>query len=102
MLLLCNNYLQKNVSKVVLNQTQILYMKHTFTPIDLVNFLYQELSSIEKIEISEAIQMDWSLQEAYEELSAAKAQLPAVKFSPSKKSIQAILEYSAKSEVNTI
>lgn len=74
-------------------------MNKNFTSNDLVQFIYQELSTAENVAIKDAIASDVMLREAYQELSAAHSVLPKAKFSPSRSAIQNILKYSEQSPV---
>jgi len=65
----------------------------------LVRFLYRETSALESLDILEALDADFTFQEAHEELEVAYQQLPKVKFNPKESSIQAILRYSKRTTV---
>lgn len=74
-------------------------MKQKFTPENLVKYLYHETSVSERLAVRDALQGDVGLLDAYEELVLGYQQLPKVKFSPSKKTIQRILKYSERTAV---
>jgi len=65
----------------------------------LVRFLYRETSALESLDILEALDSSYPMQEAHDELEVAFQQLPKVKFNPKKSSIQAILRYSKRTTV---
>ncbi len=69
-------------------------MVKNYTEKDLIRFIYKETSLRERMEIQEQINKDWSLREEYQLLLTAYKELPKVTFSPSKKAIQKILNFS--------
>ena len=76
-------------------------MKQNFTTDQLISYLYKETSVAESMAICQALEEDWNLWEAYQELLQAKQQLPKVSFLPSSQTIQNILGYSEQSAVPT-
>lgn len=69
-----------------------------FTPEELIQYLYGELSHEQVIEIEKALQSDWSLQQKLTVLKESHQQLAAVKLQqPRKQSIAAILDYAKQS-----
>jgi|AVFP01.1.fsa_nt_gi hypothetical protein len=68
-------------------------MKQRFTTEDLIRYIYRETTAAEAIAIGEAIESDPLLLEELEELLEAKRELPDVKFRPSSRSIDRILNY---------
>lgn len=72
-------------------------MKHQFTQTDLIRNLYQESSYLEKMGIQQAVKQNESLEQAQEELQAAKALLDSVELEPPAFTVQNILNYSKRS-----
>ena len=72
-------------------------MEETYTYQTLVQFLYHEMPAGDAIEMAHLIEEDHFLHAEFNNLLSAKAQLPKALFSPSKTSINYILQYSAKS-----
>jgi len=69
---------------------------HTITSEDLLQYLYRETSSEKTALIKATLENDWNLQEEFKLLSAEKDMLETISFSPSKKSIDNILNYAKK------
>ena len=69
---------------------------HNFTPEDLLQFLYNETSPAKSAEIKAALESDWSLREKFEVITSAQKRLEALKMSPSKQTIENILNYAEK------
>lgn len=69
-------------------------MTKTFTPNDVLRYLYKETSSVENVEIEEALLVSSELLDQYVQLTSIKEQLDKVRKSPSDRTIEAILEYS--------
>ncbi|MBK9737279.1 MAG: hypothetical protein IPO92_20945 [Saprospiraceae bacterium] len=69
-------------------------MKHNYTDVQLISFLYNECDLFEKLEIEFAMEDDSTLMETYAEMKQGLKVLPSVLFSPKKSSIDAILAYS--------
>jgi hypothetical protein len=69
---------------------------HNFTPEDLLQFMYKETSPTHSAAITVALESDWSLREKFEELTAAQNQLQTLQLSPSRRSIDYILNYAEK------
>lgn len=76
--------------------TKIHRMKQKFTPNDLIQYLYNEVSTTERLAMEEALCERPGLMEEYEGLREAKQQLPRVTFRPSSGTIQDILKYSER------
>ena len=74
-------------------------MKHRFTTFDLVRFLYQEVSYMERIAIQKALKSDTALAEEFEQLQAGSSMLNELELAPSALSIQNILNYSSSSRL---
>ena len=77
-------------------------MLQTFTKDHLVLLLYNELSVDERINCLDIVRKDWQLTEAYHELKRIVVSLPRILKSPSSDSIQNILDYSKKSQINAL
>lgn len=69
-------------------------MTKTFTPNDVLRYLYKETSSIENSELEQALIVRGELLDQYAQLTSIKEQLDKVRITPSDKSIKTILEYS--------
>jgi hypothetical protein len=66
-----------------------------FTPEELIQYLYGEVSNEKLIEIEKALQIDWSLQQKLAVLKESQQHLNALKLQqPRKQSIAAILDYA--------
>jgi hypothetical protein len=74
-------------------------MDKNFTPENLVQLLYSEVSNDEAGAMRQAINSNPQLQEEYTDLREAYEALPKAKFSPSRTAIQNILRYSEQSTV---
>lgn len=74
-------------------------MKHSFTPNSLVRFIYNEVSTSERLAIMEALHADAELRRAYEELKTAQNQLPKTKFNAPKSALHEILAHSKSTAV---
>ena len=72
-------------------------MTQKFTQNDLIRFIYKETSVRETLAIQEALNSDFDLFVEFQELYQAYLQLPKATFSPSKSTIQEILQYSQRS-----
>lgn len=69
-------------------------MIHTYTENQVIQFIFREVDLFTRLEMEFAMEDDSTLLETYHELLEAKQSLPDVRFSPSAKSINRILEYS--------
>jgi hypothetical protein len=67
-----------------------------FTQEDLLSYVYGETAPEVTTSITAAIQNDWKLKEEYQQLMMVKSQLDSVRLSPSRKSIDAIMDYAQK------
>ena len=76
---------------------------HNFTQEDLLLYLYNETSPAQTAAIKAALETDWSLREKFEELTSAQKQLQTLQMSPSRQTIDNILNYAEKavSELST-
>jgi len=71
---------------------------HSFTTEDLLEFLYQETSPEKTAAIKAALENDWILSEKLELLSNTSQQIEKINYSPSKKTIDYILNYAKNPE----
>ena len=69
-------------------------MTQNYTLNDLVRLVYRETSRSQAEEIMNEMSYDFELAEEYEMLKNAARELPRVSFSPSKKTLENILNYS--------
>ena len=69
-------------------------MIKTFTQDDIIRYLYNETSNLERQEIAQAMLCDAELQHTCKKLSAVKNQLEVNLFEPSEKVVNAIIDYS--------
>jgi hypothetical protein len=69
-------------------------MTKTFTPNDVLRYLYKETTTAENNALEEAMHLHSELLDQYVQLSGIKEQLDQVRKTPSENTIQAILEYS--------
>lgn len=77
-------------------------MEETYTyDAQLVQFLYRELSAGDAVEMSHLIEDDAEISADFNSLIFAKAQLPKVQFNPSPSVLHNILQYSAKTALET-
>ncbi|MBK8055703.1 MAG: hypothetical protein IPK35_21125 [Saprospiraceae bacterium] len=69
-------------------------MIHAYTENQVIQFIFREVDLFTRLEMEFAMEDDSTLLETYHELLEAKQSLPDVRFSPSAKSINRVLEYS--------
>ncbi len=69
-------------------------MTKTFTPDDLLRYLYEDTSSEETKEIEKALQNDISLQAEFEQLQSDMGLLNEVSYEPSERCISHIMDYA--------
>ncbi|MEO6455432.1 MAG: hypothetical protein ABIN97_15235 [Ginsengibacter sp.] len=69
---------------------------NNITPEDLVQYLYNETSSEKTMAIKAALESDWSIREAFDQMVAAQKQLEEVKLSPREEAIKEILDHADK------
>ncbi len=70
---------------------------HSFTPDDLIQYVYNETSLQKTAAIKAALQTDWSFREKYNEIVSAHKCLEKVSLSPRKMAVDNILDYAEKS-----
>ncbi|MEO6490034.1 MAG: hypothetical protein ABIO04_08865 [Ferruginibacter sp.] len=68
----------------------------SFTPEDLLQYLYKETSPEKTAAIKAALESDWSLREKFEVISASSKKLEEIKLSPRNKTIDYIINYAEK------
>ncbi len=69
-------------------------MTKTFTPNDVLRYLYKETNEVESQRLEEAMLVDADLLDQYLQLTNIKEQLDKVQKIPKQETIQAILDYS--------
>lgn len=69
-------------------------MVKTVTQEQLIQFLYQEVTTAEATAIAEAIRCDWELMEQYEMFRETMQQLDAARVTPSQAVVDRIKRYS--------
>ena len=67
---------------------------NNFTTEDMIRFLYNEMSPEETSRLLAALETDWSLKEKFEVLKSSMDSLDSLHYSPRKRTIEAILQYS--------
>ncbi len=78
-------------------------MSIDFTQNDIIRYIYDDVSSSERSQIAQAIEANWELKEIYNELCQSLNVLNKFKLkSPSQSSIDMILGFSRKSNLETI
>jgi hypothetical protein len=65
-------------------------MTKLFTPNDLIRYIYQEMSEVEKDLLVQALQSDDTLMQEYVEMLSTLDQLEQIQISPSEKVVKAI------------
>jgi hypothetical protein len=73
---------------------------HSFTPEDLIQYVYKETSPQKNAAIKVALETDWSLREKYDEIMSAHQSLETINLSPRKKVVDKILAYAEKSVIH--
>lgn len=71
-----------------------------FTPNKLIQFIYGEVSYLEKLEIEHAIGEDEVLKRSYLDLYNAYQSYPKVKFLPKQSTINNIMNYNSNVALN--
>ena len=69
-------------------------MKQTFTPLDLIRFIYRELTSEEETSIKNFIAENPEAAQELHHLMESVGELDAVSFEPSESSVNIILNFS--------
>jgi hypothetical protein len=65
-------------------------MTKLFTPNDLIRYIYQEMSEVEKDLLVQALQSENTLMQEYVEMLSTLDQLEQIQLSPSEKVVKAI------------
>ncbi len=69
-------------------------MKNKFTSELLIKYLYHETTSIETLEVENALTNNWEVSEAFNALESSYRRLPKVLFAPKSSTIQNIIGYN--------
>lgn len=69
-------------------------MIKTFTPNDILRYLYKETDKLESKNLEQAMLVHTDLLDQYVRLTDIKEQLDKIRLAPSENTIQSILEYS--------
>lgn len=69
-------------------------MTKTFTPNDVLRYLYKQTNPVENSELEEAMLVQTDLLDYYVQLTGIKELLDKVRISPSESTIQALLDFS--------
>ena len=69
---------------------------HSFTPEDIVQYVYNETSQEKSAMIKAALETDWILREKFEAISTAINGLEKITLSPRKIAVDNILNYAEK------
>ncbi|MFY7840095.1 MAG: hypothetical protein ACOVP7_07445 [Lacibacter sp.] len=76
-------------------------MTQKFTPEDLLQYLYKELSPAENAAIEAALAEDWTLREKFEVVKKAAQRLSQLHFAPRTETVLSVLKYANQSLVTT-
>ena len=71
-------------------------MTHTFTPEDLLQYLYKETTAEQNDAIEQAMAEDWTLREKFEVIKKAAQRLTKFRFSPRTETVLNVLKYANK------
>jgi hypothetical protein len=77
-------------------------MTKTFTPNDLIKFIYQDNNEQEERDIEEALLIDNDLFDAYREIAEVTEQLNRIELCPSDETINKILNYSKLLDLHSV
>jgi hypothetical protein len=69
---------------------------HSFTPEDLLQYLYKETSTEKSLAIKAALETDFGLQEKFDVIKSAHERLEKLSLSPRKTAVDNILRYAEK------
>ena len=75
---------------------------NTYTPEDLVLYLYQEMEAPRRVALEEALEMDWTLREKLGVLKTTLQRLDRTLESPRTEVILNILRHAASTQVQTV
>ena len=76
-------------------------MTKTFTQNDLIRFLYDETPKLESEQLKHALLCDGDLLEEFNQLNAVKMMMTDLAESPSKETINSILDYSKSTKLRS-
>jgi hypothetical protein len=76
-------------------------MTHNFTPEDLLQYLYKELSPAENAAIEKAMAEDWTLREKFDVIKKAAQRLSQLNLSPRTETVLSVLKYANKTLATT-
>ena len=68
---------------------------YTYSPEDLICYLYKETNAQTTAAIEEALQQDWTLREKLTVLKASMERLEAIKAAPRTETVLNVLKYAA-------
>jgi anti-sigma factor RsiW len=71
---------------------------HNYTPEDLIQFLYGELSPAEASAIEEALKKDWTLREKLAVIKTSQERLNTIQQSPRTEAVLNILKYAYQTQ----
>lgn len=77
-------------------------MIKTFTPDDLIRYIYNETTDTEKAAIEQALVTDTDFAHEHRQIKAMIMSLDTVKEEPSQKSVDAILAYSKSIDLHSV
>jgi hypothetical protein len=75
---------------------------NTYTPEDLVLYLYDEMEAPRRVALEEALEMDWTLREKLGVLKTTLQRLDRTLESPRTEVILNILRYAASTQAQTV
>ena len=71
---------------------------HNYTPEDLIQFLYGEMSHAEASAIEEALKKDWTLREKLAVIKTSQERLNTIQQSPRTEAVLNILKYAYQTQ----
>ena len=74
-------------------------LMNTFSPEDLLLYLYKETSAETTVAIEQALEKDWTLREKLTVLKASNERLNTLIEAPRTESVLAVLHYAALTEI---
>jgi anti-sigma factor RsiW len=77
--------------------TQLKLPMHSFTPEDLLQYLYKETSQEKTSAIKAALETDFALREKLEVIQNGQQRLEKLNLSPRQEAVDSILKYAEKS-----
>ena len=73
-------------------------MRHSYTPDDLLLFIYNEVDELERFKILQALEVDQEFNQIYQMLKKAVSNLDALVYEPNPTSVEIVLEHSHHEE----